>query len=113
MVVLSLLIIFFAYFYTSIQFNPDDISKSIQQNGGFIMGIRPGKPTAQYLKKISGRITLALIALVPSLIFKAIDPSSYSVFTATGMLIAVSVAIEFNTALQSQIMMKNYKGFLK
>ncbi len=119
MVVLSLLIIFFAYFYTSIQFNPDDISKSIQQNGGFIMGIRPGKPTAQYLKKISGRITLfgaiflAFIALVPSIIFKAIDPTSYNVFTATGMLIVVSVAIEFNTALQSQIMMKNYKGFLK
>lgn len=118
-IVLSLLIIFFAYFYTSIQFNPDDISKSIQQNGGFIMGIRPGKPTAEYLKKISGRITLfgaiflALVALVPSLIFKAIDASSYGAFTATGMLIVVSVAIEFNTALESQIMMKNYKGFLK
>ena len=118
-IVLSLLIIFFAYFYTSIQFNPDDISKSIQQNGGFIMGIRPGKPTADYLRKISGRITLfgaiflALIALVPSLIFKAIDASSYGAFTATGMLIVVSVALEFNTALESQIMMKNYKGFLK
>lgn len=119
MVVLSLLIIFFSYFYTSIQFNPDDISKSIQQNGGFITGIRPGKPTAEYLKKISGRITLfgaiflALVALVPSIIFKAIDSSSYTSFTATGMLIVVSVAIEFNTALESQIMMKNYKGFLK
>lgn len=118
-IVLSLLIIFFAYFYTSIQFNPDDISKSIQQNGGFIMGIRPGRPTADYLRKISGRITLfgaiflALIALVPSLIFKAIDASSYGAFTATGMLIVVSVALEFNTALESQIMMKNYKGFLK
>ena len=71
------------------------------------------------LKKISGRITLfgalflAIIALVPSIIFKAIDPTSYNVFTATSMLIVVSVAIEFNTALQSQIMMKNYKGFLK
>ena len=119
MVVLSLFIIFFAYFYTSIQFNPDDISKSIQQNGGFIMGIRPGKPTAEYLKKISGRITLfgalflALIAIVPSIVFKAIDASSYGAFTATGMLIVVSVALEFNTALESQIMMKNYKGFLK
>lgn len=119
MVVLALLIVFFAYFYTSIQFNPDDISKSIQQNGGFIMGIRPGKPTAEYLKKISGRITLfgaiflAVIALVPSILFKAIDAASYGAFTATGMLIAVSVALEFNTALQSQIMMKNYKGFLK
>ena len=119
MVLLSLLIVFFAYFYTSIQFNPDDISKSIQQNGGFIMGIRPGRPTADYLKKISGRITLfgaiflALVALIPSLIFKAIDASSYGAFTATGMLIVVSVALEFNTALESQIMMKNYKGFLK
>ena len=119
MVVLSLLIIFFAYFYTSIQFNPDDIAKNIQQNGGFIMGIRPGRPTADYLKKISGRITLfgaiflALLALIPSLIFKAIDASSYGAFTATGMLICVSVALEFNTALESQIMMKNYRGFLK
>ncbi len=119
MVVLTLFIIFFAYFYTSIQFNPDDISKSIQQNGGFIMGIRPGKPTAEYLKKISSRITLfgaiflAILALVPSLIFKAIDASSYGAFTATGMLIVVSVALEFNTALESQIMMKNYRGFLK
>lgn len=119
MVVLSVFIIFFAYFYTSIQFNPDDISKSIQQNGGFIMGIRPGKPTADYLKKISGRITLfgalflALIAIVPSIVFKTIDASSYGAFTATGMLIVVSVALEFNTALESQIMMKNYKGFLK
>lgn len=119
MVVLTLFIIFFAYFYTSIQFNPDDISKSIQQNGGFIMGIRPGKPTADYLRKISGRITLfgalflAILALVPSLIFKAIDASSYGAFTATGMLIVVSVALEFNTALESQIMMKNYRGFLK
>ena len=83
------------------------------------MGIRPGKPTADYLKKISGRITLfgalflALIAIVPSIIFKAIDASSYGAFTATGMLIVVSVALEFNTALESQIMMKNYKGFLK
>ncbi|MBR6737440.1 MAG: preprotein translocase subunit SecY [Clostridia bacterium] len=119
MVVLTLLIIFFAYFYTSIQFNPDDISKSIQQNGGFIMGIRPGKPTAQYLKKISGRITLfgaiflAILALVPSIVFQAIDMSNANSFTATGLLIVVSVALEFNTALESQIMMKNYKGFLK
>ncbi len=119
MVVLALFIIFFAYFYTSIQFNPDDISKSIQQNGGFIMGIRPGKPTAEYLKKISGRITLfgaiflAFLALVPPILFQAIDPTTSGAFTATGMLIVVSVALEFNTALESQIMMKNYKGFLK
>lgn len=119
MVVLCLLILFFSYFYNQIQFNPDDISKSIQGNGGFIPGTRPGKPTADYLKRVSDRITLfgaiylALVALVPSLIFSFIDQSLVNVFTATGLLITVSVALEFEQALQSQIMMKNYKGFLK
>ena len=118
-VVLCLLIVFFAYFYNQIQFNPDDVSKSIQGNGGFIPGTRPGKPTADYLRRVSNRITLfgalylAIIALVPSLIFKFIDASLVNVFSATGLLIIVSVALEFNQALQSQIMMKNYKGFLK
>ena len=120
-IVLCLFILFFAYFYTTLQFNPDDISKTIQQNGGFIPGIRPGKPTADYLKKISNRITLfgavflAIIALVPSLILNAIITNAQvsGAFSATGMLIVVSVALEFNTALESQIMMKNYKGFLK
>lgn len=119
-VVLCLLILFFSYFYNQIQFNPDDISKSIQQNGGFIPGTRPGKPTADYLKRVSNRITLfgaiflAVVALVPSLIFKGIGGDSLvNVFSATGLLIIVSVALEFEQALQSQIMMKNYKGFLK
>lgn len=120
MVLLCALILFFSYFYNQIQFNPDDISKSIQGNGGFIPGTRPGKPTADYLKRVSNRITLfgaiylAIIALVPSLIFKAIGGDSLmNVFSATGLLIIVSVALEFEQALQSQIMMKNYKGFLK
>ena len=121
MIVLCLLILFFSYFYNQIQFNPEDISKSIQGNGGFIPGYRPGKPTAAYLKRTSNRITLfgaiflALVALVPSLIFKALTPdgSLVNVFSATGLLIVVSVALEFDQALQSQIMMKNYKGFLK
>ncbi len=119
MVVLCLLILGFAYFYTTIQFNPEEISRSIQQNGGFILGIRPGNPTTEYLKRVSNRITLfgaiflALVALIPSIVFRLIDPGSASVFTATGMLIAVSVALELNTSLESQIMMKNYKGFLK
>ena len=119
MVVLCILILFFSYFYNQIQFNPDDVSKSIQGNGGFIPGTRPGKPTADYLRRVSNRITLfgaiflAVVALVPSLIFKAIDNSLMNVFSATGLLIIVSVALEFDQALQSQIMMKNYKGFLK
>lgn len=120
MVILCVFILFFSYFYNQIQFNPDDISKSIQGNGGFIPGTRPGKPTADYLKKISNRITLfgaiflALVALIPSVVFKAIGGEGLmNVFSATGLLIIVSVALEFDQALQSQIMMKNYKGFLK
>lgn len=120
-IILCLLILFFAFFYSQIQFQPEDISKTIQQNGGFIPGIRPGKPTADYLKKTSGRLTLfgaiflALLALIPSLVLNAILPqaSSSGSFSATGMLIVVSVALEFDTALESQIMAKKYKGFLK
>ena len=120
-IVLCLLILFFAFFYSQIQFQPEDISKTIQQNGGFIPGIRPAKPTADYLKKTSDRLTLfgaiflALLALIPSLILNAILPSASTSgsFSATGMLIVVSVALEFNTALESQIMAKKYKGFLK
>ena len=118
-IILALLIVFFAFFYSQIQFNPEDISKTIQQNGGFIPGIRPGKPTAEHLKRISNRLTLfgaiflALLALIPTLIMNAMGISGGGAFNATGMLICVSVALEFNTALESQIMMKNYKGFLK
>ena len=120
MILLCLFILFFSYFYNQIQFNADDVSKSIQQNGGFIPGIRPGRPTTDYLKRVSNRITLfgaiylAIVALVPSVIFKAIGGDGLmNVFSATGLLIIVSVALEFEQALQSQIMMKNYKGFIK
>ena len=120
-IALCLFIVFFAFFYSQIQFNPEDISKTIQQNGGFIPGIRPGKPTADYLKKINDRLTLfgaiflAILALIPTVVLNLILPSNASsgAFSATGMLICVSVAIEFNTALESQIMMKAHKGFLK
>ena len=120
-IVLCLFIVFFAFFYSQIQFNPDDISKNIQQNGGYIPGIRPGRPTADYLKKINNRITLfgaiflALIALVPSVVFKFIGQENglANSFSATGLLIVVSVAMEFDTQLQNQLMMKHYKGFLK
>lgn len=120
-IVLCLLIFFFAFFYSNMQFNPDDVAKSIQQNGGFIQGIRPGRPTAEYLKKIWGRITLfgaiylSLVAFIPSLLFSFIsnDGDLVNVFSTTGILIVVSVAMEFEKQLQSQLMMKNYKGFLK
>ena len=119
-ILVALLIFGFAFFYAQISFNPVDTSKHIQQNGGFIPGIRPGKPTSDYLAKISKRITLfgaiflAFIALVPTLIFKAIGNGSLiGAFSATGMLIVVSVALEFNKQLEGQLLMKNYKGFLK
>lgn len=120
-VLTGLLILFFAYFWTQVTFNPEDISRNIQQNGGFILGIRPGKPTAEYLKKISNRITLfgaiflAIIAIVPSIIFKSLSFTGglTNAFSATGLLIVVSVAIELDKALDSQMLMKNYKGFLK
>lgn len=118
-IVLCILIFAFSFFYAQIQFNPEDVSKSIQQNGGFIQGIRPGKPTAQYLKKINNRITLfgaiylTLIAFIPSLAFSWASYDLVNVFSTTGILIIVSVALELDKQLQSQIMMKNYKGFLK
>lgn len=121
MVLMTLLIFFFSYFYAQIQFNPVDVSKNIQQYGGLIAGIRPGKPTSEYLKKINNRITLfgaiflALISLIPSIVFTYLgqDLGLVNAFSATGLLIVVSVALEFNKQLESQIMMRNYKGFLK
>ncbi|MBO4989787.1 MAG: preprotein translocase subunit SecY [Clostridia bacterium] len=118
-IVLCLLIFAFSFFYAQIQFNAEDVSKSIQGNGGFIQGIRPGKPTADYLNKINHRITLfgaiylSLIAFIPSLIFSIAGSDFVNVFSTTGILIVVSVALEFDKQLQSQLMMKTYKGFLK
>ena len=124
-VFLILFIFFFAFFYTQIQFNPDDVSKNIQQYGGFIPGIRAGKPTSDYLRKINNRITLfgafflALIALIPSLAFRGLSGWNTNelgfghAFSATGLLIVVSVALEIHKQLEAQIMMKHYKGFLK
>ncbi len=122
-VLLALLILAFSFFYAQITFDTEDISKRIQQQGGFITGIRAGKPTADYLKKISRRITffgaiyLALIALIPSLAFKAIGDSVgwgilINAFSSTGLMILVSVALEFDKQLEAQMLMRNYKGFL-
>lgn len=118
-IVSTLLILFFAYFYAQLTFQPEDISKQIQSNGGFIPGTRPGKPTADLLKKISNRITLfgaiflAVIAIVPTIVFNLIESSLVNAFSATGMIIVVGVALEIDKQLQNQMMMKNYRGFLK
>lgn len=120
-IVLSILIFFFAYLYSSITFDPKDVAENLQKNGGFIPGIRPGKNTSEYIGKVVKRITLwgalflAVMALIPSVVFGAINSDGLLVssFGATSMLIAVSVALEFDKALQQQIMMRNYKGFLR
>ena len=120
-ILVAILIIFFAFFYAQIQFNAEDVSRNIQQYGGFIPGIRPGKPTTDYLAKINNRITLfgaiflALVALIPTLIFIAVtggNSNLLNAFSTTGLLIVVSVALEFDKQLQSQIMVRHYKGFL-
>ena len=117
--VLCILIFAFSFFYAQMQFNPEDVSKSIQQNGGFIQGIRPGKATEAYLKKISNRITLfgaiylSLVAFIPSVAFAWASLDLVNVFSTTSILIVVSVAMEFEKQMQAQLMMKNYKGFLK
>lgn len=119
--IMFLLIIFFAYFYAQIQFNPQDVARNLQQYGGTIQGVRPGKATSEYLAKINNRITLfgalflAFIAIIPVFLFRLIGENIglTNAFSATGMLIVVSVALEFDKQLESQIMMRHYKGFLK
>jgi preprotein translocase subunit SecY len=113
-----LLVIGFTYFYTAITFNPTKISGEIQKYGGFIPGIRPGSPTATYLNYILTRITLAgaiflgLIAIMPSLARGATGVSTFLI-GGTGVLIVVSVVLETVKALESQLVMRNYDGFLK
>ena len=112
----ALLIVFFTYFYSQIAFNPVDVSKNIQQYGGFIPGLRPGKPTSDYLSRILSKLTLfgavflAILAVIPTLFTKVTKLTS--TFSATGLLIMVSVALETAQLLEAQMMMRHYKGFL-
>jgi len=120
-IVAALLIFFFSYFYGSMVFHPDEISRQLQQNGGFVPGIRAGKPTADYIGKIQKRITffgavyLTAIFLVPSLLFVALGTAGQLLnsFSVCGLLIVVSVALEFDKQIEGQLMMKSYRGFLK
>lgn len=111
------LIVFFTYFYTAVTFNPIEVANNMKANGGFVPGIRPGKPTAEYLSKVMTRITLvgaiflAFIAVLPTLIFQFTN-LQFS-FGGTSLLIAVGVALETMRQVESQMMMRNYQGFLK
>lgn len=119
-IIYFLLIIFFAYFYSTIQFNPVEIANNLKKNGGFIPGFRPGKPTSDYIQKSLNKITLfgaiylGIVAVVP-IIISAISPvarNSGISLGGTSIIIVVGVALETVKALESQIIMRNYKGFL-
>jgi preprotein translocase subunit SecY len=113
----TLLIIFFSYFYTAIAFNPQQQADIIRKQGGFIPGIRPGPPTERYLAKVLNRITLpgslflAVIAITPLLVFALWDINQFP-FGGTSLLITVGVALETMKQIDSQLMMRNYEGFL-
>ena len=115
------LILFFAYFYASIQYNPVEMANNIRKNSGMVPGLRPGKPTADYIKKILGRITLlgalllSVVALFPNvltLFTKLIDSPMQLALGGTSLIIVVGVALETVKQLESQMMMRHYKGFL-
>jgi preprotein translocase subunit SecY len=117
-VVYGLLIVGFAYFYTAIAFDPHQQADTIRKQGGFIPGIRPGPQTERYLSKILNRITLpgavfiAAIALLPSLLLAFADVQAFA-FGGVSILIAVGVALETMKQIDSQLMMRNYEGFLQ
>jgi len=114
----ALLIIFFAYFYTAIAFNPQQQADIIRKQGGFIPGIRPGPPTERYLQQVLNRITLPgsiflmVIAIIPLLVFAAWNIRQFP-FGGTAILITVGVALETMKQIDSQLMMRNYEGFLR
>lgn len=111
------LIIFFTYFYSAITFNPIDVADNIKKNGGFIPGLRPGRPTAEYISKIMGRITLfgaiflALIAILPTLLTSLTSLEIY--FGGTALLIVVGVALDTMKQIESSLLMRSYEGFMK
>ena len=112
-----ILIMFFTFFYTSVIFNPMDVANNMKNNGGFIPGIRPGRSTVEYLNKVMTRITfvgalfLAVVALLPTII-RGSSSLDFS-FGGTSLLIAVGVGLDFMKQLETQMVMRNYQGFLK
>jgi preprotein translocase subunit SecY len=119
-VIYFLLIIFFSYFYATIQFNPIEVSNNLKKNGGYIPGYRPGKPTSEFLQRVLNKITLfgaiylGIVAIVPIIITQVSDVASKTGLSlgGTSIIIVVGVALETVRALEAQMLMRNYKGFL-
>lgn len=117
-VLYAFLVIFFTYFYTAIMFNPIEIADNMKKNGGFIPGLRPGKPTAEYLQRVLNRITLAgavflaIIAIMPDMIIGITNiPNIY--FGGTSLLIVVGVSLDTMRQIETYLLMRHYEGFLK
>ena len=117
-IVYFLLILGFSYFYSSIQFNPVEVANNLRKNGGFIPGFRPGRPTAEFIRKVVGKITifgaiyLAIVAILPIIAGKIVDTSSLGL-GGTSLIIVVGVALETVKSLENQMLMRHYKGFLE
>ncbi len=116
----ALLVVFFTYFYTSITFNPKDTADNLKKYGGFIPGVRPGRATAEYINNILTRITLpgavflAFLAILPNIIFGSLNlQTAITAFGGAAILIIVGVSLETVRQLESQLVMRHYKGFLK
>ena len=118
-VLTMILIVFFAYFYTSMVFNPDEMSENLRKQGGFIPGIRPGKATTDYIHDVLRRVTLpggifiGLIAVVPAILFYFTDNQLIQALGGTSILIMIGVALDTMNKVESQLKMHNYEGFFK
>ena len=110
------MVIFFAYFYTSVTFNPIEVANNMKKQGGFIPGIRPGKPTTDYLTKLLnyvifiGAVGLTIVAVVPIIFSGAFDASVS--FSGTSLIIIVGVVLETMKQIDAQMLVRHYKGFL-
>jgi len=117
----GLMILFFTYFYTAIAFNPKEVADNMRKNGGFVPGIRPGAPTAEYIENILTRITLpgaiflALIAILPTFAITVlkVPPGFASFFGGTSLLIIVGVALDTLQQIESYLLARHYDGFMK
>lgn len=113
------LVVFFAYFYTSMVFNPEETSDNLRKQGGFVPGVRPGSATTDYIKRVINRVTLpgglfiALIAVVPSILFYFTGNQLIQAFGGTSILIMIGVALDTMSKIESQLKMHNYDGFFK
>jgi preprotein translocase subunit SecY len=113
------LIIAFSYFYATIQYNPVEISNNLRKNGGFIPGYRPGRPTSDFIKRVINKITLfgaiflGVVAILPILLGMVSSQFASMAIGGTSVIIVVGVALETVQAIEAQMLMRHYKGFLE